>query len=620
MPFVAGVYSLPQLFGTGTDPGNTFPPQVGAVADDIAAALNAIGSNILNVLHFGAKGDGTTDDTVAIQAAIAAAIATKAPLFAPSGDYKITSALNFGVPGTDRTQGFEFFGNGSSGTSGSFGTRFIFYGASTQSVINCSIFRSGYFHDFAILCNTPLAATYGLLVPDSTVSGLRFVNIQCFDVSRAFGELVGSGANGEFFTFDRCGGERVDMLWYSNAGQGFTQKFIDCGADLNHNGTYFFLDFASGGGGIDVFNFNSTGLHPAGTQVTNTTLVRAQNNSSSINFFGGRVEWLTRLLFVPAGSFRLTQAPKFIGMDITIDNDVGNVNNTINNFIQDINHFDVISIESCSLSTVVFTGNQANNIRVNVATAFPQPYVEFKNCLISLNKSPVAGLPPNVKLTDCLFQPLWEDDTGYLINQGAFGFVFSTEQFNPFDKSVNIVLTNFQQTATSTAAVAPNIARGIVSRSSGKVHIEFRTPTDNNTGFGFCSFALDIVNNYLGGDGAGRSVGFYPGTNSQFFFQNSSTGLGTGVRADAGDVYAMEVNFDIGKVWVRNVTKAATGWNNDILANQNPATNTGGFVFSLANGPFSVGVDIEDNGDVITMNSGDSVFVLSPSSGYNNIW
>src|SRR5260221_11092198 len=115
MPFVAGVYSLPQLFGTGTDPGNTFPPQVGAVADDIAAALNAIGSNILNVLHFGAKGDGTTDDTVARQAAIAAAIATKAQIFAPSGDYKITTALNFGVPCKDGTQGFEFVVDGSIG-------------------------------------------------------------------------------------------------------------------------------------------------------------------------------------------------------------------------------------------------------------------------------------------------------------------------------------------------------------------------------------------------------------------------------------------------------------------------------------------------------------------------
>ena len=42
MPFNPnGTYSLSQSFGTGTPPSNDFPPQVGAVLDDIATNLNA---------------------------------------------------------------------------------------------------------------------------------------------------------------------------------------------------------------------------------------------------------------------------------------------------------------------------------------------------------------------------------------------------------------------------------------------------------------------------------------------------------------------------------------------------------------------------------------------------
>jgi hypothetical protein len=48
----------------------------------------------VTVDSFGAVGDGTTDDTVALQAAIDAAIAAKKDLFIQSGTYKITNTLN----------------------------------------------------------------------------------------------------------------------------------------------------------------------------------------------------------------------------------------------------------------------------------------------------------------------------------------------------------------------------------------------------------------------------------------------------------------------------------------------------------------------------------------------
>ena len=48
----------------------------------------------LNVLDYGAKGDGTTDDTAAIEAAIAAATTAKTTLVFPAGTYKIVTPSN----------------------------------------------------------------------------------------------------------------------------------------------------------------------------------------------------------------------------------------------------------------------------------------------------------------------------------------------------------------------------------------------------------------------------------------------------------------------------------------------------------------------------------------------
>lgn len=50
-------------------------------------------ADVLNVKDFGAKGDGSTNDTSAIQAALNRASSTKTPLFMPSGTYMIRNTL-----------------------------------------------------------------------------------------------------------------------------------------------------------------------------------------------------------------------------------------------------------------------------------------------------------------------------------------------------------------------------------------------------------------------------------------------------------------------------------------------------------------------------------------------
>lgn len=69
-------------------------------ANDLSQIIDLAKTNqknvmtVVNVQGYGAKGDGTTDDTAAIQAAIDAAKAANSVVYFPSGIYKITATLN----------------------------------------------------------------------------------------------------------------------------------------------------------------------------------------------------------------------------------------------------------------------------------------------------------------------------------------------------------------------------------------------------------------------------------------------------------------------------------------------------------------------------------------------
>ena len=79
------------IAGLGNSAGIVYTPSgTGAVTTNVQAKLRETSS----VKDFGAKGDGTTDDTIAIQKAIAAVSAAGGgTVFFPTGTYKITSEL-----------------------------------------------------------------------------------------------------------------------------------------------------------------------------------------------------------------------------------------------------------------------------------------------------------------------------------------------------------------------------------------------------------------------------------------------------------------------------------------------------------------------------------------------
>lgn len=87
--------SLAYVYGTPTATGNSV-----ATAADAAAARTAIGAERLatfNVKDYGAVGNGTADDTTAIQSAIDAAVAAGGgQVLLDAGTYKVTSSLILG--------------------------------------------------------------------------------------------------------------------------------------------------------------------------------------------------------------------------------------------------------------------------------------------------------------------------------------------------------------------------------------------------------------------------------------------------------------------------------------------------------------------------------------------
>lgn len=77
----------------------------------------------------------------------------------------------------------------------------------------------------------------------------------------------------------------------------------------------------------------------------------------------------------------------------------------------------------------------------------------------------------------------------------------------------------------------------------------------------------------------------------------------------------VDIAFDLinMKAWARF---NGGNWNNDVIANQNPATNTGGYSISGITGPFYAGGSAVGVGDTITANFGEQSFTYALPSGF----
>lgn len=130
--------------------------------------------------------------------------------------------------------------------------------------------------------------------------------------------------------------------------------------------------------------------------------------------------------------------------------------------------------------------------------------------------------------------------------------------------------------------------------------------------------SAQVISNWVG-EGTGTAIGISAFKNGIVYYLNGS--LTTIFTFANADVIGVAVDFFHQKLWW---TKNGTTWNNDILANQNPATNTGG-VNTASNTPFGTtgsyatvypAFSNADSGDSMTANF-IGPFAYSVPSGFS---
>jgi hypothetical protein len=126
------------------------------------------------------------------------------------------------------------------------------------------------------------------------------------------------------------------------------------------------------------------------------------------------------------------------------------------------------------------------------------------------------------------------------------------------------------------------IASAGVSRSSGKRVFEFHVDTLNAQSTSNSDFTVGVAKSTLVVNvGAGTSylggtiLGWGSTANNAHCHNNTCTSSPGSGNAASGDYIMIAVDLDHDKMWTYNSTSGK--WNNDVIGNQNPATNTGGF-------------------------------------------
>lgn len=184
-------------------------------------------------------------------------------------------------------------------------------------------------------------------------------------------------------------------------------------------------------------------------------------------------------------------------------------------------------------------------------------------------------------------------------------------------KNAHVVLLNGDLTATTDGSSFTNFlgrsidaaAVGLGDKKYWEITINTQTSGGTN-GVGIMN-ALGLGDSFLGQTANSLSYFGIAGN-----VQYNGTSPATLAPFANGDVIGVAIN-GAGKIWFR---VNSDGWNNDIPANQNPATNTGGIDISLLVGAGSAfpayNLQQEDANDQQTANFGHTAFANPAPSGY----
>lgn len=206
----------------------------------------------------------------------------------------------------------------------------------------------------------------------------------------------------------------------------------------------------------------------------------------------------------------------------------------------------------------------------------------------------------------------------YLKNYwGPLGAIaFNSTTLDPAHTAASLTLSNGNLTVTDVGGGSFRNSFGTIPKSTGKFYDEV-TVTATST-----SEVIGLANNSL------SSGGSYPGSDLNSVgwivdgrvLMNGATVV-TIATWTTGSILARAVDLTNGKIWFGIISGSAITWNNDILANQNPATNTGGISLSTLNaGPYYPVLSSASFGSILTENFGGTAYsnITLVPSGFGN--
>jgi hypothetical protein len=186
----------------------------------------------------------------------------------------------------------------------------------------------------------------------------------------------------------------------------------------------------------------------------------------------------------------------------------------------------------------------------------------------------------------------------------------STIIFDSGNAGTGWVLSNNNLTATKSDS---NWNSVLTKNGLDSTGLHYYEASINVNSFGFTNgvgvtSSAQSVSNVIGNNNNG--IAYYSDGTVRY---NAGT-LTSLATYTAGDIISVAVDFTNNKVWFR---KNAAGWNNDILANQNPASNVGGYDISArANAAIEPAVS-GDGTDAMTGQFSKSSWTQSVPSGYS---
>lgn len=190
--------------------------------------------------------------------------------------------------------------------------------------------------------------------------------------------------------------------------------------------------------------------------------------------------------------------------------------------------------------------------------------------------------------------------------------------WNPADKSPDLTLSNSNLTATLTVgAPTDENVRSIASLTSGKIYWEIICTNTVLSGSFFTgvSSAAFVLSGLLGATASScayASNGFYTGRDDAN--QPLPGNLTVLPAYTTADVVCIAFDVNNKKIWFR---KNGGNWNNDVIANQNPANNIGGFDMSGIADPYFADLDVERNTEAGTAVFSSTAWSFTAPAGFS---